>query len=189
LLLVSSDFLFSDYCYEKEGMRAMERDSAKEARVIPVILRPCDWTNTPFSKLQMAPKDQPVVKWGDRDEAYLNVVQEIRKVLRELNEVSIEHYANMVKRWGVFEGVGLPLSDQEVAHRQNSIRFHRKAGRVEKVQIIDGQGQLTGNYDIRQPTELSRQDSIGTVIAECQWKYVRDADGTALDERAKDQVP
>ena len=51
LLLISSDFIASDYCYDVEMQRAMERHEAGEARVIPVILRPVDWEAAPFSHL------------------------------------------------------------------------------------------------------------------------------------------
>src|SRR5437899_10172103 len=43
LLLVSPDFMASDYCYSIEMQRALERHKRKEARVIPVILRSIDW--------------------------------------------------------------------------------------------------------------------------------------------------
>src|SRR2546428_1755902 len=43
LLLVSSDFLASDYSYDIEMQRALQRHEQREARVIPIILRPCDW--------------------------------------------------------------------------------------------------------------------------------------------------
>jgi TIR domain len=51
LLLVSPDFLASDYCYDREMARAMERHESGEARVIPVILHACDWHSTPFGGL------------------------------------------------------------------------------------------------------------------------------------------
>lgn len=79
LLLVSPDFLASDYCYDREMQRAMERHEAGEARVLPVILRPCDWTDAPFGKLLATPKDgKPVVTWANIDEAFLDVTQAIR---------------------------------------------------------------------------------------------------------------
>lgn len=82
LLLVSPDFLASDYCYEREMMRAMERHTKGEARVIPVILRPCDWHGAPFGSLMATPKDgTPVTSWPDRDEALLDVVQSIKRAL------------------------------------------------------------------------------------------------------------
>ena len=62
LLLVSADFLASDYCYDIEMNRAMERHERGEARTIPVILRPCDWHGAPFGKLMAVPPDgKPVV--------------------------------------------------------------------------------------------------------------------------------
>ncbi|MFH1679072.1 MAG: toll/interleukin-1 receptor domain-containing protein, partial [Candidatus Eisenbacteria bacterium] len=82
LLLVSADFLASDYCYDVEAKRALERHDRKEARVIPVILRDCDWKNSPLGRLQALPEDgRPVAKFPDRDEALLAVVVGIRKVL------------------------------------------------------------------------------------------------------------
>jgi TIR domain-containing protein len=85
LLLVSADFIASDYCYEKEMARALARHEAGEARVIPVILRAVDWTAAPFAKLQALPKDgKPVTAWGDKDAAWLDVAQGIRKAVEEL---------------------------------------------------------------------------------------------------------
>src|SRR5579871_1216010 len=79
LLLISADFLASDYCYDKEMTRAMERHEAGAARVIPIILRPCDWHGAPFGKLQALPKDaKPITDWSNRDAAFLDVAQGIR---------------------------------------------------------------------------------------------------------------
>jgi predicted aspartyl protease len=85
LLLVSADFLASDYCYEKEMSRAMERHELKEARVIPVILRDCDWEFALFSKLQALPRDgKPVTAWSSRDRAFKDVAVGIRNIAEEL---------------------------------------------------------------------------------------------------------
>lgn len=88
LLLVSPDFINSDYCYEREMLRAMERHDLHEARVIPIILRPCDWQGLPFGKLLAAPKDgKPVTKWADQDDAFLNIVTAIKDALKELGKL------------------------------------------------------------------------------------------------------
>lgn len=85
LLLVSPDFLNSDYCYDIEMQRALEKHRQGEARVIPIILRHCDWHPAPFGKLLALPTDgKPVVKFPDRDEAFFYVVQGIRKAAEEL---------------------------------------------------------------------------------------------------------
>ena len=52
LLLISRSFLASNYCYTVEMQRAIERHERKEARVIPVILRPVNWNIAPVDKLQ-----------------------------------------------------------------------------------------------------------------------------------------
>ena len=86
LLLVSPDFLASDYCYDIEVERAMRRHEAGEARVIPVILRfTDDWQSAPFGKIQALPKDaQPVKDWADRDKAFADVAAGIRRTVGEL---------------------------------------------------------------------------------------------------------
>ncbi len=85
LLLVSADFVGSDYCYDIELERALGKHESGKARVIPVIIRPTDWAGTPFSKLQALPEDtKPVTKWTNRDDAWLNVAAGIRKVVDEL---------------------------------------------------------------------------------------------------------
>lgn len=74
LLLVSPDFIASDYCYSIEMVRALQRHNNGEARVIPVILRPCDWKDLEFGKLLATPKDgKPVTKFPNQDEAFLEV--------------------------------------------------------------------------------------------------------------------
>ncbi|MET0622584.1 MAG: tetratricopeptide repeat protein [Pyrinomonadaceae bacterium] len=87
LLLVSANFLASNYCYDIELKLAMERHEEGAARVIPVILRPCDWAGAPFGKLQALPKNaRPVTKWPNRDEAFTDIAKGIRKAAEEMRE-------------------------------------------------------------------------------------------------------
>jgi hypothetical protein len=87
LLLISPDFIASDYCYEREMKRALERQDRGEAKVIPVILRPCDWHDLPFGKLLATPKDgRPITKWPNIDDAFVDVVSAIKGALKELGE-------------------------------------------------------------------------------------------------------
>ncbi len=89
LFLVSSDFIASDYCYDIELNRAMERYESREACVIPIILRPVDWAGTPFAKLQALPRDaKPVASWENKDAAFLNISQAIRRKVEELRNSS-----------------------------------------------------------------------------------------------------
>ncbi|REC94975.1 toll/interleukin-1 receptor domain-containing protein [Kushneria indalinina] len=87
LLLVSPNFLASDYCYKIEKARALERHREGSARLISVILRPCDWPHTELQEFLVTPKDgKPVTQWADRDEAFLNVAQAIRRAIEELGQ-------------------------------------------------------------------------------------------------------
>nr|VFK30674.1 MAG: TIR domain-containing protein [Candidatus Kentron sp. MB]VFK34245.1 MAG: TIR domain-containing protein [Candidatus Kentron sp. MB]VFK76609.1 MAG: TIR domain-containing protein [Candidatus Kentron sp. MB] len=85
LLLVSASFLASDYCYDREMTRALEKDKQRTARVIPVILHPCDWHSAPFGSLRATPPDgKPVSMFANQDEALTQVVKDIRAAVEEL---------------------------------------------------------------------------------------------------------
>lgn len=81
LLLVSPDFIHSDYCYEKELAVALRRHEANDCVVLPVIVRACDWTSLPFGRLKASPSDgKPISAWSDADEAWLDVVKAVREL-------------------------------------------------------------------------------------------------------------
>lgn len=89
LLLISADFMASDYCYAIEMTRALERHENGEARVIPVIVRDCNWHSAPFGKLQALPKEgKAVKKWPDKDSAWRNVAEGIQIVVEEIRKKS-----------------------------------------------------------------------------------------------------
>lgn len=85
VLLISADFLSSEYCYGQEMQTALKRHKEGSARVIPVILRDVDWHNSPFAGLQALPVKNaqvfPLNRWSSRDAAWLTVVLAIRKVV------------------------------------------------------------------------------------------------------------
>lgn len=85
LLLVSAYFLASNYCWEREMARALERHDRREARVIPVILHPCDWHASPLGKLRATPTDgKPVSMYANQQEAFSIVAKDIRTAAEEL---------------------------------------------------------------------------------------------------------
>ena len=79
LLLVSSNFLASDYCYD-----TLEQHKKNECIVIPIILKPCLWNKSHFNHLQALPKDgKPITTWDNEDEAWLNVAEGILEVIEK----------------------------------------------------------------------------------------------------------
>jgi len=86
LLLVSADFIASEYCHEIEMREALAHHERKEAVVIPVILRPCHWTGLIFGKLQSATQNgKAVEKYPSWDDAFLEITQEIEAVAKKLS--------------------------------------------------------------------------------------------------------
>ncbi len=89
LLLISADFLASDYCYGLEMRRALERHQANEARVIPILLRPVEWKGAPFAYLQALPTDaKPISTWRNRDAAFTDIAAGIRRVIEDLSSLA-----------------------------------------------------------------------------------------------------
>nr|MBA3241003.1 TIR domain-containing protein [Acidobacteriota bacterium] len=88
ILLVSSDFIASEYCYEKEMARAFERHDKKEARVVPVIVRDAKWKVIPqLSKLQALPKNgKPVRNWPNKDTAWKDVSDRIQEMIEDMRD-------------------------------------------------------------------------------------------------------
>jgi len=85
LLLVSSDFIDSDYCWEVEMKRALELHKKKECLVIPVIVRPVVWKNTPFADFQALPKDgKPVSTWSDPDLAFVDITESLKAAIEDV---------------------------------------------------------------------------------------------------------
>ena len=87
LLLISSDALSSDYFHDKEMKKALKRDEQKEAVVIPIIVRPCLWDDTPIHQLQALPQDgKAIILWEHHDVAYDNIVRGIKAAIENLLE-------------------------------------------------------------------------------------------------------
>lgn len=82
LLLISASFIASDYCWDVETTRALERHALGAARVVPILVRPCDWQGAPFAELQGLPADLlAVTEWPNRDAAWADVARGLRRAL------------------------------------------------------------------------------------------------------------
>jgi hypothetical protein len=85
IFLVSADFLASDYCNDVEMTLALKRSRTGGARLLPVILKPCDWKTSPLAGFQVLPKDgKPIVDWKTSDHGFDNAVKGLRRLIVEL---------------------------------------------------------------------------------------------------------
>lgn len=105
LLLISSDFMGSDYCYSTEMGRAIERHDQGSAQIIPILLRPTFYQNAPFARFQMVPTNaEPVTMWPNLDNAFHDITRYIDQVvaecqIRQVNEHSPEPSYTEMKCW------------------------------------------------------------------------------------------
>jgi len=124
LLLISPHFVDSDYCYGKEMQRALARHHAGNCCVIPILLRPTYWEETPFSTIQMLPTDtRPITSWPDRYEAFHDVARGISTAIKAL----LTSRAHKTKEQWLNEGTALynlKRYAEALAAFNHAIRLH-----------------------------------------------------------------
>ncbi|MCB0562205.1 MAG: toll/interleukin-1 receptor domain-containing protein [Lewinellaceae bacterium] len=87
LLMISPDFMNSDFIYTKELPIALQRHKDGDAIVIPVILRPSLWDTEEFAGIQALPRGaRPIVQWPDEDEAFVDVASGLRRVIKSIRD-------------------------------------------------------------------------------------------------------
>jgi hypothetical protein len=115
LLLVSSSFLSSDYCQDVEVRRAMERHRAGEAIVVPIVLRDCDWSDTPFGHLNKLPRHHRAVTLApDRDEALAGITRELKGIIQR-------RWADVTTQSSGREAIPVP---NEIAAQHQALSVH-----------------------------------------------------------------
>ena len=112
LLLISSSFVASRYCYDIEMKRALEKHEAKTSVVIPVILRPVFWQILPFAHLQALPENgKPVITWKHKDEAFTCVAEKLREVIARFHHLGALRLSDTNKwHWFISFAEAGPLS-------------------------------------------------------------------------------
>jgi hypothetical protein len=100
--------------------------------------------------------------WARAAEAQRQAEAE-KRAAEEARQVKVAYYANVSKRWGVMQGVGKVTAEQ-AKHRQVTYKFYSRAGRVEKVQAINGNGILTAEHGVTAYLEVrvSRKEKVLT---------------------------
>lgn len=85
LPLISSNFISSNYCYDIEMQKALEKHRDNESWFIPIILRDCDWKHSPFAKFEVLPKGgKPINRWTTTDAAWSDIIAGLRRVAEHL---------------------------------------------------------------------------------------------------------
>lgn len=167
LLMISADFLSSDIA-RSEMEQALARHDAGEAAVIPVILKPCLWENTPIANLQALPRDaMPISVQADKNQALFETSREIQRIastaapsegLDEERQVELRLNTDFAsfspeqeKRLisGLREHLNLDHDPKILEKRQGSVilRLSLSSAEVERLQRAVNNGEL-GEYNI-----------------------------------------
>ena len=160
LLFVSPHFIESEYCYQVEMAEALRRHEAGEAALIPIILRPCPWRDSPIGRLQALPKDgRAVTLWQNRDEACLNVAEGVMQVVRSISvgetpglnareEAETLHTARNEPALVLTGRVEPARPYNPCLHRleREAARMREMVGRVPSIQIVQTEGEPPVTY-------------------------------------------
>lgn len=155
LLLISPDFIDSDYCYEIEMTTALARHERKEAIVIPVIVRPCHWSDLPFGKILAATKDgKAVTQFKTLDEGFYEVVDSIKKALRNLSSDAPQSHASSSKH---VHPTAAELPTHHV-DRSSNLRIKREFNDLERDQARVDCFEFVTRYFQNSMTELKQRN-------------------------------
>ncbi len=151
LLLISANFLASDYCYEKELSRALEKHKNESAVVIPVILHPCDWHSAPFGQLRATPTDgKPVSTYANQHEAFSIIVKDVREVttfIEDREQLPNENQHSVENTFSLMQG-----------DRSSSLRLKRKFDDHERDEFLEDSYEYIARYFEGSLNELSTRN-------------------------------
>ena len=158
MLLVSPYFIASDYCYDVEMQRALQKHEDGTAKVIPVILHPCDWHSTPFGKLLATPKDgKPISKYPNYHDAFLEVVNVVKQAVREIKPGNISDSSRPTKTVA-------PVAPRSLSQpRSSNLRLKREFSEREKDDFLEESFEYIANFFEISLEELNKRNfSIST---------------------------
>jgi len=131
LLLISADFMASQYCYSVEMKQALERHERREADVIPILLRPVLYTDAPFAKLQMLPTNgRPVIRWRDRDSAFFDIACGIERVAQKYSAQLYVDQLTPIPPPEYYGSIAVALPQQQYPEPVSQMSKGRHLGRL-----------------------------------------------------------
>ena len=194
LLLVSPHLLALDYCYSKEMALAVQRHEEGTARMVPIILRPVQWKNAPFSKLQALPnKAKPITTWLNIYDAYEHIAKDLHRIVRELQDsrktaeewlqegnslTDLKHYREAV---AAYDQAILLNPTNAHAHHNKGFALEKLKRYDEAIAAFDQAIRIDPNYaDAHRDrgialTKLKRYENVNPVFAQTMLKRYEEA--------------
>jgi predicted RNase H-like nuclease (RuvC/YqgF family) len=174
LILVSSDFIASQYAFTFEFSNALERHEHSLAVIIPIIVRPCAWQETPVKKIQLLPKGgAPIMgtgKWQSEDEAFTNVAEGVNRIVKKL-----------LKERGLLED---NRTQQDFENLQSAQAFYSQFSKYDRMlfEVQDENEQLKQLLPRKEKDILALKDKIRSLQRRLSDK---DNEISVLNERLK----
>lgn len=146
IALISPDYIASNYCYEREFQKALSLQESGQLTIIPVIVEPSDWLNTPFQKFKALPKDGKAISlWDNVNTAFLDVVQNIRKLIMATT-------SNNVK------------NEQPGFERAKNYRVQKDFDSIERIEFLEKTFTEIKTYFRRFADEITQLENIKSLI-------------------------
>ncbi|TMC22161.1 MAG: TIR domain-containing protein [Chloroflexi bacterium] len=172
LLLISPDFIASDYCYSTELQTAIKRYREGTACVVPILLRPCDWKTAIQGDLQALPSDErAVTTWPNQDVAFAEITRAIREMISELKShpnSNRPRQTNVSKRQRHDEGISsressTRISTPDTAHTASSFAA---LNTITLRKMIDRYYRELHGYQGKADYELAVRSAFQNLLAE-----------------------
>jgi hypothetical protein len=197
LLMISPDFLTSDYCMGVELQQALERHWQRQCRIVPIIIRDCRWTNTPFGSFQALPKDgKPLSNWSSRAGALSSVAEGIRKVCSDIVDWENPYRRSAIGDWteteqtmldkqsGQRDTITLELRvlGKSTKKKRATVGFTAKRnGQIIPLSEFQQTGYVNGVYEmgtdrINIPLDEPLEDNLGSFMRQLRVQLPRNAE-------------
>ena len=197
VLMISPDFLKSDYCMGIELKRGLELHWEQRCRIVPVIISKCNWANTKFGSFQALPKNaMPILDWPNRVEALENIANEMRLVCQDIVDWENPYKRSAVSDWSEIEMTTLDkqtrqqvttniklrvLSKSKKKNRLTVGYTARKDGKIIPLSCFKPTGFSDGEYNLGAdkidiPLDMPLEDNLWAYLQQMGQSLPRNAE-------------
>ncbi|KAA0989275.1 toll/interleukin-1 receptor domain-containing protein [Dyadobacter aurulentus] len=146
IALLSPSYIASTYCYEKEFVRAIQRQEEGKLVIVPTIVEPCDWLNTPFSQFKALPKDgKAITTWENKNTAFVDVIQNLRK---------------LIENGGLTDDIPSQPEHSEIPKTGRNYRVQKDFDSIQKMEFIEQSFKEIKEHINRYLQEINELENI-----------------------------
>ena len=182
VLLISRYSLASEYFYNIEMTEALERHDKEDTIVVPIILTPCSWQNTPLSALQLLPSNAtPISKWEHgKEDAWYEIGRGIEKTITNV-QLRLEEKKRLDK-------AEKKRKEEEKRHQENTVTISKvEFSKLTKIAEEFNKVSLT-KEEINEASELLKKTKPAEVFNEGSLGEEEINEVSERDKRSKNII-